>query len=168
MSALTAFFLYLQALGAIGGTCTAVWGEVAYAAAMRDKHIDASERRHLHLIAASLRYGMFFMLIASLGLVIMAYQNGAAAQPALTTSYWIFMVLALIVICAAWLLSKHKISHALGSAIIFTSWWFLFFLSLGLMPVLPFGAILLSYIVACALFFGMLQYARSFITRTLS
>lgn len=160
MTALVSFFIFCQALGAFIGAFAAVWGELAYIRAMRDGKIDAAERAHLHVIGHGLRFGMSLLLLASLGLVIVAYAKHAALQPALSASYWIVIVLALLVIGISWALSRQRISFAFGSAIAFTAWWFLAYLTLGWIPPLSFGAAVAFFVIATAIFYALLQYAR--------
>lgn len=149
-----------QALGAILGAVGAVWSEVAYVHAMRDGEVDSAERRHLAHLARGLRFGMTLLLVSSLGLVIAAYMRGASVQPALTASYWMLILLALVVVYVSWALSRSKISFALGSAIAFTGWWFLVYLTLGLLPALTFGGAVAFYVVAAGIFYAILHYAR--------
>jgi len=160
MATLFAFIVFCQALGACVGAVTTVWGELAYLKAMRDGKIDHAERAHLAVIAHGLRFGMTLLLVSSLALVIVAYLSHAALQPALTTGYWTLIVLAVLVIYVSWALSRGRISFALGSAIAFTGWWFLAYLTLGLVPELSFGATVAFFVVATAVFYGILQYAR--------
>ena len=159
MNSLIPFLVFCQALGALVGAVTAVWSEMAYVRAMKDGRIDSAERAHLDIIAHGLRYGMTVHLLASLGLVIAAYVGMNALQPALTPSYWILIALALLIISVSWALSRKHISFPLGSASIFTAWWFLVYLSFGWLP-LSFGAAAMSFIVATAIFYGLLYYAR--------
>ena len=158
------FLVFCQALGALSGAFMAVWGELAYARARRDGKVDAAERAHLDALAHGLRFGMTLVLLASFGLVVEAYRTGSSGQPALTTSYWTFILLALLVIVLSWLLSKRALSFALGSAAIFTGWWFLAYLALGWMPSLSFGAAVSIYVVVTAVVFAWLHYLRFFTT----
>ena len=157
---LVAILIFFQALGALGGAASAVLGEIAYVHARRDGHIDRAERAHLAHLARGLRFGMLLVLLASFGLVVEAYRHASVVQPALTASYWILIGLALIIVYASWALSRGKISFALGSAIAFTGWWFLGYLTLGRLPVSSFGAAVALYVVAVAVFYGLLRYAR--------
>ncbi|MBU6490567.1 hypothetical protein KGQ25_00165 [Patescibacteria group bacterium] len=160
MSTLLFLLVFFQALGALVGAITAVWSELAYVRAMRDGRLDAAERAYLDGIAKGLRFGMPFLLLASLALVIVAYVLHAAPQPALTASYWAFMTLALLIIGTSFALSRRRVSFALGSAGVFAAWWFLVFLTLGRLPALSFGAAAALYVVAAALLYGALRYAR--------
>jgi len=160
MPALVPFLVFCQALGAGVGALTAIWSELAYVKAMRDGRLDHAERAHLTIISHGLRYGLTLLLLASLGLVVVAYTRHAALQPALTPSYWILTALALLIIGISWALARRRISFALGSAIAFTAWWFLVYLSLGWLPSLSFGAAVMSFIVATAIFYALLYYAR--------
>jgi hypothetical protein len=157
---LAALLVFLQAAGALTGAVSAVLGELAFIRAMRDGHVDRAERAHLDHIARGLRFGMLLLLLASCGLVVLAYHEGGVVQPALTASYWTLIVLALLVVYASWALSRGRLSFSLGSAIVFTGWWFLSYLALGLFPVLSFGAALAFYVVSVALFYTLLKYAR--------
>jgi hypothetical protein len=159
MSALIPFLVFCQALGALVGAVTAVWSEMAYVRAIRDNKVDMAERKHMDIIAHGLRYGMTLHLLASFGLVILAYVQQGELQPALTPSYWTLIALALIIITVAWSLSRKHISFKLGSASIFTAWWFLVYLSFGWLP-LSFGAAIMSFIIATAIFYALLYYAR--------
>lgn len=154
-----------QALGALIGAFMAVWSEIAYIRAMRDSRIDAAERTHLEVIAKGLRFGMMLLLLASFGLVVVDYELHLQLQPALSPSYWTSVVLALLIIGTSWALSRRFISFALGSAIVFTAWWFLAFLTIGQLPVLSFGAALFALVVATALFYALLQYSRFLVLR---
>ena len=165
MSALIPFLIFCQALGAFTGAFSAVWSEIAYVRAMHDGKIDHAERAHLDSIARGLRFGMTLLLLASFGLVIADFALRAALQPALTPSYWIFIVLALVIIGVSWALSRHFISFAFGSALIFTAWWFLAYLSIGWLPPLTFGAALAFFAVATAIFYVILQANRFFVLR---
>lgn len=160
MEALVAFLVFCQALGASAGAFFAVWGELAYVRAMRDGKIDTAERAHLRVIAGALRWGMSLILLASFGLVIVAYLRQTADQPAFSASYWMLIALALLIILISWALSRRRVSFALGSAILFTGWWFLAYLTLGWFPGLSFMAAVAFFIVAAVVFYALLQYAR--------
>lgn len=159
MPTLVAFLVFCQALGASVGAFTAVWSELAYVTAMRDGKLDSAERTHLRIIGKGLRFGMTVLLLASLGLVVVAYTQHTALQPALSPSYWTLMALALVVISVSWALSRKHMSFSLGSASLFTAWWFLVYLSFGFLP-LSFGSAVMSFIVATAIFYAVLYYAR--------
>ncbi len=160
MDGIILLIFYTQALGALIGAVTTVWGEFAYLRAHKDGHIDAAERAHLRVIAHGLRFGMTLLLCSSFALVVVAYLLHTATQPASTASYWTLMLAALLVIYVSWALSRRKISFALGSAIAFTAWWFLAYLTIGWMPPLSFGATVGFFVVATLIFYGILQYAR--------
>lgn len=160
MTALVSFLVFCQALGASAGAFTAVWSEIAYIRAMRDGKIDVAERAHLRSIAGGLRFGMSIMLLSSLGLVIVAYLLAKTLQPALSWSYWILIALAFIIIGVSWALSRRRISFALGSAIVFTAWWFLAYLTLGLLPSISFGSAAAFFAIATAIFYAVLQSIR--------
>lgn len=165
MSALITLLVYCQAFGASVGALTAVWGELAYIKAMKDGTIDEAERAHLDIIAHGLRWGMSLLLLSSLGLVIVAYMVDASLQPAMTAGYWILIVLAFIVVIISWTLSRRMISFALGSATLFTSWWFIAYLTLGKLSPLSFGVAATFFVVATAIFYGVLESARFFALR---
>jgi len=160
MVTLTLLLVFIQALGALTGALSAVWGELAYMRAMRDGHIDRAECVHLEHIARGLRFGMSTLLLASLALVVVAYLEHAATQPAVVANYWVLVTLALLVTAVSWALSRGRISFALGSAAAFTGWWFLVFLTLGQIPPLTFGAAAAFYVVSAALFYALLRLAR--------
>ena len=160
MTTLVPFLTFCQALGVFIGAFTALWSEFAYVRAMRDGKIDAAERAHLRIIGRGLRFGMSLLLLASLGLVIVAYVLHTTQQPALTADYWTVTVLTLVIISISWALSRRHISFAFGSAILFTAWWFLAYSTLGWILPLSFGASILFFIVATAIFYGILEYAR--------
>ena len=160
MTALVSFLVFCQALGASVGALTALWSEFAYIRAMRDGKIDIAERAHLDILARGLRFGMTLLLLASLGLVIIAYVARAIPQPALTSSYWTLIALALLIIGVSLALSRRRISFALGSAIVFTAWWFLAYLTIGWLPVLPFGSAVALLVVATAVVLALLHYVR--------
>lgn len=160
MSALILFLVFCQALGALTGACTAVWSELAYIRAIRDNKIDTAERTHLDIIAHGLRFGMTLLLLASLGLVILSYVTEATLQPALTPAYWTLVVLALIIIGVSWALSRRHIHFAFGSASVFTAWWFLVYLTLGLLSPLSFGSAIALLVVATVIIWALLYYIR--------
>jgi len=160
MTALIPFILFCQALGALIGAGTTVWGELAYLRALRDGKIDHAERAHLRIIAHGLHFGMTLLLISSLALVVAAYLLHAAVQPAVMPSYWALIMFALLIIYVSWALSRGHISFAYGSALAFTAWWFLAYLTLGWIPPLSFGATVAFFVVATVIFYGVLQYVR--------
>jgi hypothetical protein len=160
MDTLVGTLVVCQALGALVGTVSAVWGELAYVKAMRDNAIDTAERAHLDTLAHGLWVGMSILLSASLALVVLAFVQDATLQPALTPVYWSFMSLALLVTLLVWALSRRRVSFPLGSAAILTAWWMLLYMALGRFPELGFGAVIATYVVATALMYAVLQYAR--------
>lgn len=151
--------MFCQALGAFTGAFFAVWGELAYVRAIRDGRINHAERAHLDAIAHGLRWGMSLLFLASFGLVVVSYLVQATTQPALTAQYWLLIMLGLLVTAVAWALSRQHLSFKLGSAIAFTGWWFLVFITLGQMPPLSFGAVIGFFVVATAIFYALLHYA---------
>lgn len=161
MTALISFTIFCQTLGALVGAFATVWGEFAYIRAIRDGKIDHAERAHLRAIAHGLRFGMTLLLISSLALVVIAYVLHNEVQPALTASYWVLLVLALLIVYVSWALSRKRISFALGSAIAFTAWWLLAYLILGWLPALPFISTIAFFVVATGIFYAILQYART-------
>lgn len=154
------FIVFCQALGAIVGAGTAVWSELAYVRALRDGQIDHAERVHLRIIAHGLRWGMTLLLLASFALVIVAYLAHVSSQPALTTGYWVLIVFALLILSVSVALSRKRISFALGSAVAFSAWWFLAYITLGQVPALSFGAMMAFFVIATAIFYAILQYIR--------
>lgn len=160
MSPFVAIVVISQALGALIGAVSAVWGELAYLRAMRDGRLDDAERAHLHHLAQGLRFGMVLLLVASFVLVVTAYLSHDVLQPATTSGYWVLVLLAILVIVVSWALSRRQISFALGSALAFTGWWFLAYLTLGLLPELSFGATIAFFVIATGVFYGLLRYAR--------
>lgn len=165
MAAFVPYLVFCQALGAFFGALMAVWSEIVYVRAMRDGKIDTAERAHLDVIAKGLRFGMTLLLLSSFALVVVDYELKLPLQPALSSSYWFSITLALLIVGVSWALSRKTITFALGSAIIFSSWWFLFFLSLGQLPALSFGASLFTLVVATGLFYALLEYSRFLILR---
>ena len=162
MIALIFFLIFCQAFGACIGAFAALWGEVAYIIAMRDGKISVAEHAHLRAIGNGLSFGMTLLLLASLGLVIISFTLQGALQPALTASYWILITLSLLIVVVSWALARRQISFVAGSAILFTAWWFLAYLTLGLLPMISFGAAAALFVVLVAVFYAMLYYARFF------
>jgi len=160
MDVLVAFLVFCQALGAFIGAFVSVWSEIVYVRAMRDGHVDAAERMHLSMLARGLRFGMLLLLLASFGLIIVDYQLRLAFQPALSSSYWISVMLALLIIGSSWALSRRRISFAFGSAAAFAAWWLLVYLTFGFLP-LSFGAAAALYLVLAAILYGVLILVRS-------
>lgn len=165
MTTLVPFIIFCQALGALVGAGTAVWGELAYIRAMRDGAIDAAERAHMIVIARGLRFGMSLLLLSSFALIVVDYMLQSSVQPALSTGYWISILLSLLIIGVAWALSKRRITFTFGSAIIFTAWWFLAYLMLGQLPGLSFGSAIALFVLATFIFYALLQYGRFLILR---
>ncbi len=160
MDATISFLVFCQAFGACIGAVTAVWGEIAYVRAARDGEISAAERAHLRIIANGLRFGMTLVLFSSFGLVVAAYVVRAALQPALSPTYWTLITLSVLLIGVSWALSRGRISFALGSAAVFTAWWFLAYLTIGWLPPLTFGGAVAFFVVATAIFYAVFQYGR--------
>jgi hypothetical protein len=158
MAELTALLVVTQALGAVVGAVTAVWGEVAYVHALRDGILNKAERRHLEVISHGLRFGMLLLLLSSLGLVIVSYVAETSSAPAFTMSYWLFVVLVVAIIGASWALSRKRIMFSWGSAIVFSAWWVLVLLTLGQLPVNSLLSGLAFFVLALVLF-GLVLYA---------
>ena len=161
MDTLVPLLVFGQALGACIGALAAVWGEFAYVRALKDGEIDRAERAHLDALAHGLRFGMSLILLSSLGLVILAYALRAADQPALSASYWTLVALASLIVGVSWALSRRRVSFALGSAIVFTAWWFLAYLLFGRLPALTFGSAAAFFVVAATIFYVLLRATRS-------
>ncbi len=166
MTPLISLLVFCQALGASVGAFVSVWSELAYIRAMRDGKLDAAERVHLNTIANGLRFGMTILLLSSLGLVITAYISHAALQPALTPAYWALIALALLIIGISWTLSRRHISFALGSAAVFTAWWFLAYLTLGWLSAFSFGSAAALLVVATAVIYALFHYVHLIAGRT--
>ncbi|MEK7604500.1 MAG: hypothetical protein AAB442_01765 [Patescibacteria group bacterium] len=166
MYSLVILFVFLQALGAFTGAFATIWAELAYIRAMRDGKVDRAERTHLDAIATGLRFGMTLILLASLGLVILAYVSDPGVQPGFSQSYWTLMLLSLLIVWVSWALSRKRVSFAYGSAIAFSAWWFLAYATLGWLPLLSFGAVLASFVVVTGIFFVLLQLLRTISLRS--
>ena len=160
MAALITALVFLQAFGAGVGATAAVASEMSYLRALRNGKIDVAERAHLRRIGTGLRWGMGTLLLSSWGLVVAAYVLQVNPQPALMASYWMLISLALLIVFISALLARRRISYTLGSAIIFTAWWFLAYLVLGWMPAISFGAMIGFFVVAVAFFYALFWYVR--------
>lgn len=160
MIAFILFLIFCQALGVSVGAFTALWGEFAYMRSMRDGKIDIAERAHLRIIGNGLRFGMFLFLLASIGLVIVAYALRITPQPAMTQEYWMIIMLAALIIAVSWALSRGHVSSVLGSATIFTAWWFLAYLTLGLFPKFSFGSVVALLTISTAVIYALFNYVR--------
>ena len=160
METLAGLLLLVQALAALLGALSTVWGEFAYVRAIGDGRVDAAELAHLNATARGLYFGMTLLLLSSLGLVVLAYLTDASLQPAQTASYWSFIAVALLVTLLAWGRSRGHIPFSLGSAAIFTGWWFLTYLAFGQLPLRSFGAAIALYVVATAILYGALRLIR--------
>ncbi|MDB5244758.1 MAG: hypothetical protein JWN18_628 [Parcubacteria group bacterium] len=160
MESLLIALMCLQALGACLGAIAVVRGELAYVHASRDGAIDDAEAAHLRHIAQGLRYGMSLALISSLLLVVLAYFADARTQPAFMSSYWTFISISLLVTVDSWALSRKRVSFALGSAFLFAGWWFLVYLTFGLLPPLTFGAAAAVLVVVTTIFYALLSRTR--------
>ena len=165
MSFLLLIFALIQAAGAMIGAGGSVFAEIFYVRAMRDGYLDGAERAHLRIVASALRWGMLALLLASIGLVLVNFIYALPTQPAVTHVYWIEMFLALAIIGASWALSRKRVSFALGSAAVFTGWWFVALLVFGRLPDLGFGAALAFYVVVTGVVSVILAYARMVSTK---
>lgn len=162
MTALISFLVFCQILGALFGALSVVWGEFAYIRALRDGKLESAERVHLKTIGHGMRLGMSLLLLASLGLVVISFILNAQPQPAVTPAYWVYMMLALLVILLTFALARGWVAFGLGSAAVFSAWWFLAYLVLGSWSVLSFGAAVAAYVVVTMLMYGLLSYLRMF------
>jgi len=161
MITLIFILIFCQMFGALIGTLSALWSETAYILAMRNGNINTAERAHINAIGWGLRAGMMLTLLASLGLVIISYTLHGAVQPAMTATYWIFIMFALLIIGISWALARRNVQRALGSAAAFTAWWFLLYLALGQLPAtFSFGAAIALYVVFTAVVYGIFHYVR--------
>jgi len=160
MGGLTSYLVLGQALGAFIGAVSAVWSELAYIWAFRDGRINKAERAHLKSIDRGLRFGMSLLLLSSLGLVINAFVLQSVPQPALTESYWMLVALALLVILMSWVMSRRYISLAIGSAISFTAWWFLLYLTTGQLTTGTVAATATFFAISAVLVFIIMHMGR--------
>lgn len=154
-----AIFIILQVVGALMGAFGAVWAELAYLHALKDGVISRAERRHLITIARTLRFGMFVLLLASLGFIYTVYLGGGI-QVALTSTYWIEMLIVFVILMTSWALSRNQMQFALGSGIVFSGWWFLVFLLVGKTGAAGFGELLALFTLFTAVFCAILTYIR--------
>ncbi len=150
----------LQATGALIGVSCAVWSEVAYLRAAADGAISAAEQAHLRIVGRGLRFGLLLVLFSSLGLVVRAYVARATVQPALTASYWVLVSLALLIVALSSALARKRVPFLLGSAAAFTAWWFLAYLSLGLLPIKSFGSAIALYVIVGAVLYALIAFTR--------
>jgi hypothetical protein len=148
-----------QAIGACFGALTTVWAERAYVKSMKNGRVDHAERAHLLVIGHGLQYGMLLLLLSSLGLVIVSFVQHAALQPALSSSYWILVMLALVIITVSSMLARKRLPFQIASPALFAAWWFLVYLSFGWLS-LSFGAAVMSLVVTTAIFYALLYWAR--------
>ena len=148
-------------LGAFIGAGIAMWGEFAYVRALRNGTAEVGGRTHMHALANALRYGMTLLLLASLGLSIVAFVIHTSVQPALTASYWIVITFALLIIVMSWVLSRRHVSFSFGSATLFSAWWLLVYLTIGRLP-FSFGTVVALYVVCTAVLYAVLQCVRFF------
>lgn len=162
MDIATSAIIVGQVLGALIGGYSVIHGEFAYVRAIRDRQVSDAERAHLLVIGRGLKYGMTLVLLASLGHVLLAYTRHDLVQPALTATYWALMLLALAATIVSWMLARRHISFLLGSAVVFTAWWFLVYLALGLLPQLSFGAVVALFVIFSGVFYALLKYVRMF------
>ncbi len=160
METLTTILVIFQALGAILGAGSAVWGELSYSKAMRDGKVDRAEHKHLEAIHRGLRFGMTTVLLSSFGLVVAAYVNEATPQPGMTASYWLLMIFAFIIIGATWGMARKTVAFTRGSMIAFAAWWFLAYLTLGMLPIASLQAGFAAFIAALVLFAIVLYASR--------
>jgi hypothetical protein len=160
MTTLIYILFVLQALGAFVGAVTTILAEIEYIRAMRDGKIDDAETVHLHMNAWGLRVGMTVLAASSVALALVAYLRNGLPQSVLSASYWILIMLAFLVISVTWALSQRHISFALGSAAVFTGWWFLAYLLLGAFPPLSFTTAVAFFVVATVIFYVILRYGR--------
>jgi hypothetical protein len=151
---------YGEALGSFVGAVSVIWSEVAYIRALRDGTVTDAERAHLKSIGWGLRIGMSAMLVSSIGLAIVAYTEHAALQPALTSGYWTFMILSLLIISVSWALARGRMPFALGSALVFTAWWLVTYLMYGWLPPMSLGGALAFFVVAATIFYALLSGLR--------
>ncbi len=161
MQTLIGLFAILQAIGAAIGAGGSVFAELFYLQAIRDGHIDVAEKRHMRTIAKTLRAGMLTVLTSSIALVLLAFIYDRNPQPAFTTSYWILMILAFVVIFGSWALSRKKMGATLAAAIAFMGWWFIALLAFGRFPAMSVTSTIGLFVVATAIMAAILHFFRT-------
>lgn len=159
MTALVVLFAVGQMLGALIGVGSAVWSELAYMRALRDGRIDKGEKEHFKIIGRGLRFGMTILLLSSLGLIICAYVL-QSTPPALTASYWLLVLLSALIIGISWAFAREALPFAEGSIIVFSAWWFLFYLVSGQLTLTSIGAAISFFILATVLLMVIVKGAR--------
>ena len=161
MSKFVSLLFFCQILGACIGACLAVWSQYAYIRAVRDGKINIAERAHLDVLARGLRFGMTLILISSLALVVIAYVGHTALQPASTAGYWVFMMLAFLIIGITWALSCRQVSFEIGSAVALSAWWLLAFITFGWLSA-SFGSAVALYVVLTVIVYALIRLVHFF------
>ena len=71
------------------------------------------------------------------------------------------MLLASIIVWASWALSRKRVTFSYGSALVFSGWWFLSYLTLGWFDPLSFTALIFAFVVITAVFYAFLTALRT-------
>jgi hypothetical protein len=154
---LVLFLVVGQAVGAVIGALMAVWSEIAYVRAIRDRKVTHAERAHLRAVGRGLRFGMTILLVSSFGLIITAYVSENTLEPLLSPSFATLAALALVILISSWALSKRQAAFLVSSATAFTAWWFLVYLTFGQLPTASYTVTALFFAITVIVFAAVMH-----------
>lgn len=157
---ITSVLLLAHTAGAIIGAVGVTVAELLYIKATIDGRVDIRERHYIESTFFALRWGMSVLLITGFALIMCGFMFPEYNSPVLEASFWVTQTLILLVLIVGWMLARSIIVWWVGSALVFTAWWMILFLTVWeLLPPsyfsLIFTYILLSFVVA-----GVLSYIR--------
>ncbi len=123
MQALALILAGIHAIGAALGAGGVTFAEIFYTKATADGRIDRREQEYFRATFWALQWGLLTVLISGIALTIIQYFLPNSPQAVLYAPLWMQNTLALVIIIAAWFVSRRAFPWWVGSSLIFAGWW---------------------------------------------
>lgn len=150
----------LHTIGASIGAIGALYAEICYLRAINTDLGAELERQWFTTTFNALAGGMFLVLLSSIGIVIVQYLVPGGPQYVFHSALWMQYSLSVIVIFAAWFLSRRAFPWWFGSSLIFSGWWMLLALEAWATEPISYLTLVFSYILLVFVTGGLMEYLR--------
>ncbi len=147
-------------IGAAIGAGGALYAEIFYLKSLATEPQDALERQWFTITFNTLAWGMFVVLFSSVALTITQFFLPDGPQYVLHSPLWMQHTLSVIIILAAWFLSRRAFPWWFGSSLVFSGWWMLFALDAWLETPISYLTLVFSYILLVFIVGAAWEYLR--------
>lgn len=123
MPTLLAVLSVIHTLGAAIGAAGITFAEITYLKATADGRIDSRERNYIRTTFWALKWGMATVLVSSVAIIFLQYQDATATQTVMTPAFWTQLTLTLVVLLAGYELAKKRVPWLVATSFGFAAWW---------------------------------------------